>query len=53
MRYVWFAISGLLAGGVIATFQQKRPIWVPVLLGLAAVGFLVLGLLASGSAGPA
>lgn len=50
MQYVYFALSGLLVGGVIATRQQKRPIWVSILIGVAAVAFLALGMAATGSA---
>lgn len=44
MEYVFFAIAGLLVGGVIATFQQKRPVWVRVVLAVLALIFLYFGL---------
>jgi hypothetical protein len=44
MEYVFFAVAGLLVGGVIATFQQKRPIWVRVVLAVLALVFLYFGL---------
>ncbi|HEY6738912.1 MAG TPA: hypothetical protein VI076_08685 [Actinopolymorphaceae bacterium] len=47
MQYLCFAAAGLLVGGVIATRQQKRPVWVTILMGLLAAVFLWLGLKAS------
>ncbi|GAB3428043.1 hypothetical protein [Flindersiella endophytica] len=44
MEYVFFAIAGLLVGGVIAAFQQKRPVWVRVVLAVLALVFLYFGL---------
>lgn len=44
MVYVYFALAGLLVGGLIAMWQQKRPVWVRLLFGAFAVLFLVAGL---------
>lgn len=44
MEYVFFAIAGLLVGGVIATFQQGRPVWVRVVLAVLALVFMYFGL---------
>ncbi|MBM7788549.1 hypothetical protein [Tenggerimyces flavus] len=44
MQYVWFALAGLSAGGIIAMRQQKRPWWVLVVFALLAVAFVWFGL---------
>ncbi|GAA2757062.1 hypothetical protein [Actinopolymorpha rutila] len=44
MEYVYFAFAGLLVGGMIASRQQKRSIWLTVVLGVLAGVFLWAGL---------
>jgi hypothetical protein len=44
VQYFYFALTGLLVGGIIATRQQKRPIWVSLVLGVLAAVFLWFGL---------
>ncbi|HZC26007.1 MAG TPA: hypothetical protein VE287_03220 [Actinopolymorphaceae bacterium] len=44
MTYLYFALAGLLVGGVIATRQQKRRIWVSLIFGALAAIFLWAGL---------
>jgi hypothetical protein len=43
VEFVYFAIAGLLFGGVIATYRQKRPLWVPLVLLVLSAVFLWLG----------
>ncbi len=47
MQYVFFALAGLLVGGVIATRQQKRPVWVSLVFAVLAAVFLWFGLAAT------
>lgn len=44
MQYLWFALAGLSAGGIIAMRQQKRPIWVLLIFAALAVAFVWFGL---------
>ncbi len=44
MQYVFFALAGVLVGGVIATRQQRRPLWMSLALTALAMVFLWLGL---------
>ncbi|REF34792.1 hypothetical protein DFJ64_0158 [Thermasporomyces composti] len=44
MQYVFFALAGLLVGGVIATRQQRRPLWVSLTLAVLAAIFLWAGM---------
>ncbi len=44
MEYVYFALAGLLVGGMIASRQQKRAIWLTVVLGVLAAVVLRAGL---------
>jgi hypothetical protein len=43
MQILYFALAGLLFGGVIATYRQKRPIWVSLVLLVIAGMFVWLG----------
>ncbi|MGH3486467.1 MAG: hypothetical protein ACRDP8_00915 [Actinopolymorphaceae bacterium] len=43
MQILYFALAGLLFGGVIATYRQKRPIWVSLVLLVIAGVFVWLG----------
>jgi hypothetical protein len=44
VQYVFFALAGLLVGGVIATRQQRKPLWVSVVLAVFAAVFLWAGM---------
>ncbi|MEQ7123254.1 hypothetical protein ABN034_01925 [Actinopolymorpha sp. B11F2] len=43
MQFLYFALAGVLFGGVIATYRQKRPIWVSLVLLVLAGVFLWIG----------
>jgi hypothetical protein len=43
MQVLYFALAGLLFGGVIAKYRQKRPIWVSIVLLVLAGLFLWIG----------
>jgi hypothetical protein len=47
VQYFYFALAGLLVGGIIATRQQKRPIWVSLVLAVLAAVFMWFGLAAT------
>ena len=42
MGFVYFALAGVLLGGVISLRRQGKPLSLQVVLGLAVVGLLVL-----------
>lgn len=44
MEYIYFILAGLLVGGAIAMWQQKRPWWVAVIFAVLAVLALAAGL---------
>lgn len=44
MEYVCFGAAGLLMGGTIAMWQQRRPVWLRVTFGVLVVIFLYLGM---------
>jgi len=44
VEYLYFALAGILVGGVIATRQQKRRLWVSLVLAALAALFLWVGL---------
>lgn len=44
MEYIYFILAGLLLGGAIAMWQQKRPWWVTVIFVVLAVLALAAGL---------
>lgn len=44
MEYLYYALAGLLVGGAIAMWQQKRPWWVTTLFAVLALLSLAAGL---------
>lgn len=44
LRYVYFALAGLLVGGMVAMRQQRRSLWVVLGFGVLAAVFLWFGL---------